>query len=110
MVNPPPVDLEHAVNINPRSSTKGDNSGEVQSTTTERDAKVQYTTTAQHLEQTDSLGLGNLVYTDEDEEPKFHMRTWIAYGAMILLIFVQSLSLQGPPTIVSDETYVIFFV
>ena len=43
----------------------------------------------------------NLVYADEDEEPKIHFRTWIAYASMMILIFVQNMSLQAPPSVVS---------
>ncbi|KPI34758.1 uncharacterized protein AB675_2 [Cyphellophora attinorum] len=36
---------------------------------------------------------------DEDEVPELHLRTWIALAAMMLLQFVQLLSLQGPSAV-----------
>ncbi len=64
------------------------------------------TTTANHLENADTApgNSGNLVYAHEDEEPEIHIRTWIAYASMVILIFVQSLSLQAPPSVVSIST------
>lgn len=44
----------------------------------------------------------NLVYLAE-EEPELHLRTYVAWGAMILVNFVQVLSLQSPPSVVSKR-------
>ena len=51
----------------------------------------------------DSSLPGNLVYVQEDEEPEIHIRTWVAYGSMLLLIFCQNMCLQGPPSVVSSN-------
>lgn len=66
--------------------------------------KFDTTSTASHLDkvESDPTALGNLVYTDEDEEPEIHFRTWIAYGSMLLLIYCQNMSLSGPPSVVSN--------
>lgn len=45
----------------------------------------------------------NLVYTEEDEEPELHARTYIAITAMFLLNYVLVLALQGPPAVVSHN-------
>ena len=72
--------------------------------TSNADEKNEITSNANHLEkaETGSDRSGNLVYTDEDEEPEIHLRTWIAMASMILLLCVQNLSLQAPPAVVSD--------
>lgn len=44
----------------------------------------------------------NLVYSAE-EEPELHLRTYIAWAAMVTVNFVQVLSLQSPPAVVSDD-------
>lgn len=51
----------------------------------------------------DSSLPGNLVYVQEDEEPEIHIRTWVAYGSMLLLIYCQNMCLQGPPSVVSTN-------
>ena len=56
----------------------------------------------------DSVSHGNLVYTDDEEEPEIHLRTWLAYASMVVLIFVQSLSLQAPPSVVSTVEHHVF--
>ncbi|CAG9993191.1 unnamed protein product [Clonostachys byssicola] len=43
----------------------------------------------------------NLVYDNADEEPVVHLRTWIALASMFLMNFVQTLALQGPPSVLS---------
>lgn len=70
--------------------------------------KVGSTIAANHLENTDTVSAipSNLLYANEDEEPEIHITTWIAYASMVVLIFVQSMSLQAPPSVVSTSTYV----
>lgn len=43
----------------------------------------------------------DLVYDDEDEEPVFHHRTYLALLALFILNYVQVVALNGPPGIVS---------
>lgn len=43
----------------------------------------------------------DLVYADENEEPVFHRRTYIALLALFILNYVQIVALNGPPGIVS---------
>ena len=71
------------------------------------DEKQSNTPNADHVEvgRTESHVTGNLVYEDEEEEPELHFRTWIAVTSMVLLLSVQSLSLQGPPAVVSAEIF-----
>lgn len=52
-----------------------------------------------HIEET-TTEEGNLIY-DGEEEPEFHMRTWIALFSMFVLNLVQVFALQGPPAVVS---------
>jgi hypothetical protein len=61
-----------------------------------------------HIDNVDSedITLGNFVYTEGEEEPEIHVRTWIAYGSMLLLIYCQNMSLSGPPSVVSIGTNV----
>jgi hypothetical protein len=47
----------------------------------------------------------NLVYDNADEEPVVHLRTWIALASMFLMNFVQTLALQGPPSVVSTPPF-----
>lgn len=49
----------------------------------------------------DALLAGNLLYGQGDEEPEIHLRTWIAFASMLLLIYCQNMCLQGPPSVVS---------
>lgn len=67
------------------------------------ETKIGSTPTAIHIDNVDSesVTLGNFVYTDGEEEPEIHIRTWIAYGSMLLLIYCQNMSLSGPPSVVS---------
>lgn len=60
--------------------------------------------TAEHLEGrgSHSESLGNIVYTNEEEEPELHLPTWIALGSIYLLLAGQGLAFQGPPAVVSD--------
>lgn len=44
----------------------------------------------------------DLVYADENEEPAFHHRTYIALLALFILNYVQIVALNGPPGIVSS--------
>lgn len=48
-------------------------------------------------------------YTDIDEAPELHMRTYIALASMLMLNMAQLLALQGPPAMVtmplSPETF-----
>src|SRR4051812_31283192 len=46
----------------------------------------------------------NMEYNNDDEEPEFHARTWLALAAMFLLNLVQVVALQGPPAMVSDAS------
>lgn len=48
-----------------------------------------------------SSSVADLVYDDDDEEPEFHARTWVALLAMFFLNLVQVFALQGPPAVVS---------
>ncbi|KAK5049302.1 hypothetical protein LTR84_004231 [Exophiala bonariae] len=41
----------------------------------------------------------NIVYEAVDEEPKLHVRTYVALFAMFLLNLVQVVALQGPPAV-----------
>ena len=43
----------------------------------------------------------NLVYSNAEEEPEIHLRTYIALAAMLMLNYVQIIALQGPPVVVS---------
>lgn len=57
---------------------------------------------SKHLE--DALSpTANLVYSQDDEEPELHARTYFAVVAMFLLNMVQVFALQGPPTVVSNN-------
>ena len=42
----------------------------------------------------------NLVYADDEHEPKLHARTWVALIALCTQQFIQSYSILGPPAIV----------
>ena len=66
------------------------------------DEKIDVVNLPEHVENEDSNSTlsVNLVYTNDDEEPEIHIRTWIAYGSMMLLIFCQNMCLQGPPSVV----------
>lgn len=44
---------------------------------------------------------GNLSYEKEDEEPELHLRTYLAFGVVLLLNYTQIIALQGPPAVVS---------
>ncbi|OQV09750.1 hypothetical protein CLAIMM_13839 [Cladophialophora immunda] len=65
------------------------------------ETKVESTSTTIHIDNVDSesVTLGNFVYNDGEEEPELHIRTWIAYGSMLLLIYCQNMSLSGPPSV-----------
>ena len=52
-----------------------------------------------HVEKTDTI-LDNLVYTDADEEPELHTRTFIALAALFILNLTLTVAVQGPPTVV----------
>lgn len=54
-----------------------------------------------HLETVNSQ-TSNLAYSQDDEEPELHARTYFAVAAMFFLNMVQVLALQGPPTVVSE--------
>ncbi|KAH7348901.1 putative siderophore iron transporter [Rhexocercosporidium sp. MPI-PUGE-AT-0058] len=43
----------------------------------------------------------NMEYNNDDEEPEFHARTWLALAAMFLLNLVQVVALQGPPAMLA---------
>jgi hypothetical protein len=62
---------------------------------------------ANHLEAVSTLN-ANLMYTQDDEEPELHARTYFAVAAMFLLNMVQVLSLQGPPAVVSNDNVTYF--
>ena len=100
--------LEFYANMASKAPEMTETNRELQSVerehTSNADEKNEVTSNANHLEkaETGSDRSGNLVYTDEDEEPEIHLRTWIAMASMILLLCVQNLSLQGPPAVVSD--------
>jgi hypothetical protein len=59
-----------------------------------------------HLEHQSSHidGLGNIVYTNEEEEPEIQLRTWIALMSIYLLLAGQGLAFQGPPAVVNFPT------
>ncbi|UNI23002.1 hypothetical protein JDV02_008844 [Purpureocillium takamizusanense] len=44
----------------------------------------------------------NLVYSNTEEEPELHLRTYIALLAMLMLNFVQIIALQGPPVVLES--------
>lgn len=46
----------------------------------------------------------NLIYADDEEEPQFHARTYIAVFALFFLNFVQVFALTGPPEVVSSTS------
>ena len=54
-----------------------------------------------HAENPLSTSDGNLWQSDDEDEPEFHMRTYIALGSMFFLNLVQVLALQGPPTVLT---------
>lgn len=43
----------------------------------------------------------NAAHIDDDEEPEFHARTWIALIALFFLNYVQVFALTGPADVVS---------
>lgn len=45
----------------------------------------------------------NLVYSQDDEEPEIHVRTYVAVAAMFLLNMIQVFALQGPPAVVCSD-------
>lgn len=59
----------------------------------------------EHLEMKDSHtdALGNLVYSNDEEEPELHFRTWIALASVGLVLCGQGIAFQGPPTVVSPS-------
>jgi hypothetical protein len=67
------------------------------------DRSTKFSVDVVHLEDrgshTDSLG--NIVYTNEEEEPELRLRTWIALVSIYLLLAGQGLAFQGPPAVVS---------
>jgi hypothetical protein len=67
------------------------------------DTSTKFSIDVVHLEDRGSHtdGLGNIVYTNEDEEPELHLRTWIALMSIYLLLAGQGLAFQGPPAVVS---------
>lgn len=44
----------------------------------------------------------NLAYSQDDEEPEIHVRTYVAVAAMFLLNMIQVFALQGPAAVVSS--------
>ncbi|OAQ78164.1 siderophore iron transporter [Purpureocillium lilacinum] len=44
----------------------------------------------------------NLVYSNAEEEPEIHLRTYIALAAMLMLNYVQIIALQGPPVVLEN--------
>ena len=44
-----------------------------------------------------------LTFDEEEIEPEFHARTWIALAAFFLLNFTQVVALQGPSAVVSSS-------
>jgi len=65
------------------------------------DEKTDSMVNEQHMEKVDT-NEGNLVYTDVDEEPELHARTYIALLSMFALNLVQVFALQSPPAVVSS--------
>lgn len=63
---------------------------------------------SEHLEMT-ANETSNLAYSQDDEEPELHARTYFAVAAMFVLNMVQVLALQGPPTVVSIDRVMSFF-
>ena len=45
----------------------------------------------------------NFHYEEVDEEPKLHMRTWIAIAAVCVMNLVQTIAVQGPPAVVRAQ-------
>ena len=66
------------------------------------DEKSESMVNQQHMEKVDT-NEGNLVYTDVDEEPELHARTYIALLSMFALNLVQVFALQSPPAVVSVQ-------
>ena len=50
--------------------------------------------------------VGNVVYDLAEVEPKIHLRTYLAIASMILINFVQVFTLQGPPIVVSNNSWI----
>jgi hypothetical protein len=57
------------------------------------------------LEHEEHFQAPNLEYTDDEHEPKIHLRTWIALLALCLQSFVQLWSLMGPPAVVGSPKH-----
>lgn len=49
------------------------------------------------------LSAQNLAFDEEEVEPEFHARTWIALAAFFLLNYTQVVALQGPSAVVSTS-------
>jgi hypothetical protein len=49
-----------------------------------------------------STSTANLAYSQDDEEPEIHVRTYLAVAAMFLLNMIQVFALQGPAAVVSS--------
>lgn len=71
------------------------------------DKSIEHTIDVVHFEHQNSHidGLGNVVYTNEEEEPEIQLRTWIALMSIYLLLAGQGLAFQGPPAVVSCHNY-----
>ncbi|KAB5576271.1 putative siderophore iron transporter [Coniochaeta sp. 2T2.1] len=49
----------------------------------------------------DDVTKNNLVYDNAEEEPQLHLRTYVAFVALIVLNYVQIIALQGPPAVLT---------
>ncbi|VUC36414.1 unnamed protein product [Clonostachys rosea] len=66
-----------------------------------KDYKNEESLAVEDIEKHTGPSENNLVYDNADEEPVVHLRTWIALASMFLMNFVQTLALQGPPSVLS---------
>ena len=53
-----------------------------------------------HVEDIKDSSFNDMEYTNDNEEPELHARTWVALAAMFVLNMVQVVALQGPPAMV----------
>lgn len=66
------------------------------------DTKVDDQPEMKELEHSHQTAQAQRIRTEDQEvEPEFHARTWIALAAFFLLNYVQVFALQGPSSVVS---------
>ena len=67
---------------------------------TEIDTKDHAQCEVKEVEHVD-LSAQNPTFDEEEVEPEFHARTWIALAAFFMLNYTQVVALQGPSAVVS---------